>query len=202
MTNLEQFFDLLSTPSFIGIGLLMFSTFILGYLFGSYGMKVSKDSKIAALKKQVNSFKISEKAKTIKTAFTEIKPDPIRVIKKEQPIVKTSEKLNPKITREPKTVISKTRSHFVNYSINSPSLDFESIGYGNPKKKDQLTQINGIGPYIEQKLNEIGIYNFEQISRLQLKDIRILTTLIDFFPGRIERDNWVNQAKELTLIKD
>ncbi|MBT4473007.1 MAG: hypothetical protein HOC64_05295 [Bacteroidetes bacterium] len=64
---------------------------------------------------------------------------------------------------------------------------------------DRLTQINGIGPYIEQRLNEIGIYNYSQISRLQLRDIVIITSLIDFFPGRIERDNWVEQANELKL---
>ena len=54
--------------------------------------------------------------------------------------------------------------------------------------------IHGIGPYIEERLNEIGIYDFEQISRLSIQDIRVLTDLIDFFPGRIEQDNWMAQA--------
>ena len=80
-------------------------------------------------------------------------------------------------------------------------LDFESIGNGDKYNADSLTQINGIGPYIEQRLNEIGIYNYSQISRLQLKDITVITHLIDFFPGRIERDNWVYQAQELTLTQ-
>ena len=57
--------------------------------------------------------------------------------------------------------------------------------------------IKGVGPYIELKLNEIGIYNYDQISRLKESDIRIITDLIDFFPGRIERDNWVGQAEAL-----
>ena len=56
---------------------------------------------------------------------------------------------------------------------------------------------NGIGPYIEQRLNEIGIYNYDQISRFKEEDIRVLTELIDFFPGRIERDNWIAQAASL-----
>lgn len=202
MTNLEQFLNQLSSPSFIGIALLMFSTFILGYIFGSYGMRVTKDSKIAALKKQINAFKISEKAKKVDTTFTELNPKIIQAVRDQQFDSPLPSKVEPKVAVAPDSIISRTRSNFVNYSINSPSLDFESIGYANKSKKDQLTQINGIGPYIEQKLNEIGIYNFDQISRLQIKDIRILTTLIDFFPGRIERDNWVGQAKELTLIKD
>ena len=28
-----------------------------------------------------------------------------------------------------------------------------------------IQKIDGIGPYIEQKLNEIGVYNYDQISR-------------------------------------
>ena len=78
-------------------------------------------------------------------------------------------------------------------------LDFESIGKGDKYNADSLMQINGIGPYIEQRLNEIGIYNYSQISKLQLKDIVIITHLIDFFPGRIERDNWVQQANALKI---
>ena len=202
MTNLEQFLNQLSSPAYIGIALLMLSTFILGYVFGSYGMKAIKNAKITALKNQINAFKISEKAKNLDTIYTEVKPKIIQAVRDQQSEVKSSITSKTKIVVEPDSIISKTRSNFVNYSINSPSLDFESIGYANKNKKDQLTLINGIGPYIEQKLNEIGIYNFDQISRLQIKDIRILTTLIDFFPGRIERDNWVAQAKELTLIKD
>jgi len=49
------------------------------------------------------------------------------------------------------------------------------------------------------KLNEIGIFNFDQISRLDEADVRTITELIDFFPGRIDRDNWVGQARALKV---
>ena len=98
-------------------------------------------------------------------------------------------------------VVSKIRSAYVKYALSDPKLNFENIGFGNEDNKDELTNIDGIGPYIEQKLNEVGIYNYYQISRLELRDIKTLTSLIDFFPGRIERDDWIGQAKELTLIK-
>ena len=62
-----------------------------------------------------------------------------------------------------------------------------------------MTKINGIGPYIEQKLNEIDIYTYRQISNLKEADIRTVTELIDFFPGRIERDDWVGQAAALLV---
>ena len=63
--------------------------------------------------------------------------------------------------------------------------------------KDDLKKINGIGPFIEQKLNSLGIFTYEQISQLDGELINTLTDAIQFFPGRIERDDWVGQATKL-----
>jgi len=57
--------------------------------------------------------------------------------------------------------------------------------------------IAGIGPFIENKLNDIGIYTFEQITQLDDELIGYITEAIQFFPGRIQRDDWVGQAKKL-----
>ncbi len=65
----------------------------------------------------------------------------------------------------------------------------------NEEDKDDLQNINGIGPFIEEKLNDIGIYTFEQISQLDAELIQVVTDAIEFFPGRIQRDDWVGQAK-------
>ena len=191
MTPLEPFLDQLITPAFLSIAVLMLSTFLLGYFMGIYGMKSSKEKKIADLKKQVNSLLATEKVKDIETIFSEIKPRIIQVVKEQQK----------EVLSEPEVVVSKIRSAYVKYALSDPKLNFENIGFGNEDNKDELTNIDGIGPYIEQKLNEVGIYNYYQISRLELRDIKTLTSLIDFFPGRIERDDWIGQAKELTLIK-
>lgn len=63
--------------------------------------------------------------------------------------------------------------------------------------KDDLKKINGIGPFIEQKLNDIGIYKFSQISQFDEDLINQITDAIQFFPGRIKRDDWVGQANKL-----
>ncbi|MFP2994930.1 hypothetical protein ABN763_03420 [Spongiivirga sp. MCCC 1A20706] len=78
-----------------------------------------------------------------------------------------------------------------------PSLNFESFGKADESQKDDLKRISGVGPFIEKKLNGIGIYTFDQISNFTKKDIDDVTDLIQFFPGRIERDNWVDQANKL-----
>ncbi|MEM1135589.1 MAG: hypothetical protein AAGI07_07090 [Bacteroidota bacterium] len=64
-------------------------------------------------------------------------------------------------------------------------------------EKDDLKIINGIGPFIETKLNNIGIYTYRQISNFDDPLVDKVTAAIEFFPGRIARDKWVNQAKDL-----
>ncbi len=82
-------------------------------------------------------------------------------------------------------------------SDKKPELDFTNFGKADASQKDDLKLISGVGPFIENKLNGIGIYTFEQISKFTKKDIDTVTELIQFFPGRIERDNWKDQAKKL-----
>ncbi|CAL2081142.1 Predicted 5' DNA nuclease, flap endonuclease-1-like, helix-3-turn-helix (H3TH) domain [Tenacibaculum sp. 190524A02b] len=77
------------------------------------------------------------------------------------------------------------------------NLNFDVIGSANEENKDDLTLIKGIGEFIEKKLNQIGIYNLDQISKLDKENIDTITDLIQFFPGRIVRDDWKGQAKQL-----
>ncbi len=76
-------------------------------------------------------------------------------------------------------------------------LNFERIGIVNEKNKNNLKKIKGIGVNIEYKLNELGIYSYKQISNFNSADIKKITKILKFFPGRIERDDWVGQAFQL-----
>ncbi len=64
-------------------------------------------------------------------------------------------------------------------------------------KKDNLQLIKGIGKVSENLLNDIGIYHFEQIANLTKEEVKWLDNSMAF-PGRIEREEWVKQAKELS----
>ena len=68
-------------------------------------------------------------------------------------------------------------------------------------EKDDLKEIGGIGPAIERKLNNLGINSFKQISELTEVSSQQVSDAIKFFPGRIERDRWVEQASRLYLEK-
>jgi len=62
---------------------------------------------------------------------------------------------------------------------------------------DDLKLIKGIGPKFEKDLNGKGIYYFRQIGAWKSKDVTMVEGVIDSFPGRIERDEWIKQAKGL-----
>ena len=61
---------------------------------------------------------------------------------------------------------------------------------------DNLKQIKGIGPQIEAKLNAAGINSFAQIAAWTKKQQAEFAEQLSF-AGRIEREQWVSQAKIL-----
>lgn len=178
---------------------LMLSTFLIGYFFAWWTQKNKFGALTKRLKEEVNQLRIEkQKINNIDTLFSEIKPKIVKVVKETQEEINVTQP-EPKFSTTPEQVAAKTKTSFVTYSKRKPELNFDNFGYGDAKTKDDLTKINGIGPYIELKLNEIGIFNFDQISRLDEADVRTITELIDFFPGRIDRDNWVGQARALKV---
>lgn len=66
---------------------------------------------------------------------------------------------------------------------------------------DDLKQINGIGPVLEGKLKAAGICSYQQIAALNPADIERLETEVIHFSGRINRDDWIGQARTLHLSK-
>ena len=71
------------------------------------------------------------------------------------------------------------------------------IKQASADEKDDLKQISGVGPFIEEKLNNLGIYTFEQIASMTDDQAEQINNAIEFFPGRIQRDDWVGQARRL-----
>ncbi len=67
-------------------------------------------------------------------------------------------------------------------------------------KADDLRKITGIGPVIAGKLNELGIYHYDQIASWGRPEIRWVGACLAF-PGRIDREAWVEQAKRLVEDK-
>ncbi len=77
---------------------------------------------------------------------------------------------------------------------------YNRIGTAKKEEEDDLTIINGIGGWIKEKLNALDIFTFRQISNFTDEDVQLVTEAIEYFPGRIERDEWIHQARELVQI--
>ncbi|MEM7250123.1 MAG: hypothetical protein AAF493_01780 [Pseudomonadota bacterium] len=65
-----------------------------------------------------------------------------------------------------------------------------------PGDIDDLRKIKGIGPKLEGLLHEQGVTQYRQIAKWTPADIRRVDEDLPF-PGRIERDDWIEQATRL-----
>lgn len=63
-------------------------------------------------------------------------------------------------------------------------------------REDDLKRIRGIGVLIEKRLNSLGVTTYEQIANWTGADIDRISQILDF-KGRIERENWIEQARIL-----
>lgn len=166
------------------LSIMLLGAFIIGYLFGNH-----KDTK------QVVNSEVQQMVEQVKAV--ERKLD--RVEKR----VEISDLSEPGQVRAMKTRDRTGQlSDDAKTEIIESVLDLEYLGTGNTGSPDDFQKIVGIGPFVEEKLNSIGINSYEQLSKLRDKDTEAITMLIEFFPGRIHRDDWKGQATALLKVKN
>ena len=103
-------------------------------------------------------------------------------------------------TREDFQAIAK-RLEELNHSVQA-LLRSKAKGASAPvAEKDDLKEISGIGPAIETKLKVDGIVSFRQIAQLSPAEVERIETEVINSTGRIQRENWIAQARELHLRK-
>lgn len=67
-------------------------------------------------------------------------------------------------------------------------------------KADDLKKISGVGPVLEKKLNALGITTYAQVAAFTKAEIDQVDEVLSF-KGRIEREDWLSQAKKLDADK-
>lgn len=117
-------------------------------------------------------------------------PDPDTDI---EPILSEDE-LTDEVDRQQVELLKTQKSQF---GVMGDRIQVEAVETPTSYSDDDLTKIEGIGPFIEKKLKEAGITSFAQLASMDQSAIDQVTAAIQFFPGRIERDDWVGQAKKL-----
>ena len=83
-------------------------------------------------------------------------------------------------------------------SVRSEAFKGSGSGFGGPVtgEVDDLKRIRGIGVLIEKKLHSLGVISYEQVANWTGEDVDRISQLLDF-KGRIERENWIEQARIL-----
>lgn len=69
-------------------------------------------------------------------------------------------------------------------------------------RTDSLQQIKGIGPALERRLNAQGIQRFAQLAELAPVELADLADKLAISPTLPERDQWIEQARELAGSSD
>ena len=72
----------------------------------------------------------------------------------------------------------------------------EALAEPRENEKDDLKRVSGIGPKIEGVLNKLGIFHFDQIARWNRDNVAWVDGYLSF-RGRIDREQWISQAKVL-----
>lgn len=62
---------------------------------------------------------------------------------------------------------------------------------------DDLKKIKGVGPKLETLLHSLGFFHFDQVAAWTASDVAWVDENLQGFKGRVSRDNWVEQAKQL-----
>ncbi len=79
----------------------------------------------------------------------------------------------------------------------APSVPPTRFGTAGADHTDDLKVINGIGPKMEELLNGFGIRAWDQLAALSPSEVARVDEALEEFPGRIERDQWVERAADL-----
>ena len=80
----------------------------------------------------------------------------------------------------------------------APTTETKPVTLSAPRAEggDDLKRISGVGPKLEQTLNELGFWHFDQIANWTRAEIAWVDARLKF-KGRIERDDWIGQARAL-----
>jgi large subunit ribosomal protein L21 len=81
-------------------------------------------------------------------------------------------------------------------ALAEPAAAAKPAGAADQGAADNLSLISGVGPKIKQSLGELGYTRFAQIAALTLEEIETIETALKS-KGRIARDEWIDQAREL-----
>jgi predicted flap endonuclease-1-like 5' DNA nuclease len=125
------------------------------------------------------------------------KPEAAKIAQLKVPMVAARTDTSPGNGKSPGPHAAARRAKLENTSAAQPK-GLPAPRGGSP---DALQRISGVGPKIEVRLHELGIFHFDQIADWSEKQMQWVDNHLKF-KGRIGRDEWVKQARLLAQGKD
>lgn len=80
---------------------------------------------------------------------------------------------------------------------NEASASGQNAAHGPLSGQDDLKKIKGIGPSVNSKLNDLGIFYFHQVASLSENDIDRISSHLKGFRNLLQRYDWIKQARVL-----
>ena len=156
----------------------------------------AKKSDIAAIKaapKKTRAKKKSPKIKTVTKADKAAKKKSKPALKSAPAPVKAKKKAAPK-----KAAVKKSRPKTPVRSAPVKAAPQPVTAAAPSPPSDNLSEIKGIGPELTKVLNSAGITKFEHVAGLKPHQVEKIEAALDF-KGRITREQWIEQAQQLTV---
>jgi len=81
------------------------------------------------------------------------------------------------------------------------SIDWKKIGEFGGSSSDDLTLINGIDEFTQKKLNSLGVFSYEQLSRMDSTTAKNVNDALEMLPGKVIEMDWTKQAITMLELK-
>ncbi|MCK0168977.1 hypothetical protein MWU52_15585 [Jannaschia sp. S6380] len=78
-----------------------------------------------------------------------------------------------------------------------PGVKPETLDAPRDGSADDLKRIKGVGPKLEELCNKLGFWHFDQIANWSDEEVAWVDRHLEGFKGRVRRDDWVTQARQL-----
>jgi predicted flap endonuclease-1-like 5' DNA nuclease len=103
----------------------------------------------------------------------------------------------------PKPVIAAAPAPAAAPLMSAPAVQAKPAGLAAARggRPDDLKEIVGVGPVLEKLLHKLGFFHFDQVGAWTASEIAWVDENLEGFKGRVTRDNWVPQARDLAKGK-
>ena len=81
------------------------------------------------------------------------------------------------------------------------SIDWNKIGEFLGNSSDDLTLINGIDEFTQKKLNSLGVFSYEQLSRMDSTAAKEVNDALEMLPGKVIEMDWTKQSITMLELK-